>query len=103
MSQTQVPALSFPYPTEKISPPRPAGQGCLACVHKRYCGAYYWHIRFIEREMPAQYGLSCAKWSGNPEDIIRTKTAGDFYQIYKMSIDGIAMEANQNGCDDYSI
>lgn len=99
----QIPELSFPYPTSKTYPPRKKGQGCTACVHKRYCGFFYWHIRFEERVMPPEYGVGCGEWSNNKADIIRTKGEGDFYQVEKMGLDGIAAEPNQNGADDYAI
>jgi len=103
MAQTYTPPLTFPYPTGNLAQPRPAGQGCVSCVHKRYCPAFYWHIRFIEREMPKEYGLACSKWSDNVADRLRPKGEGDFYQVEKMEMDGIAREPNQNGADDFNI
>lgn len=103
MAQTQIPALTFPYPEGTIDKPRPVGQGCTACVHKRYCGAFYWHIRFVEREMPPEYGVACPKWSNNVADRLKPKGEGDKYQVEKWSIEGVAREPNQNGADDFTM
>lgn len=103
MAQTQAPQLTFPYPTGNLEHPRAAGKGCVSCVHKRYCPAFYWHIRFIEREMPADYGLACPKWSDQISDRLRPKGEGDFYQVEKMMLDGTAREPNQNGADDFTM
>jgi len=96
---SDIPQLTFPYPTiGKIK--RPDGEGCTACIHKRYCGAYYWYIRFQERTMSSDFGCACNSFSSDKIEIIREKNEGDFYQVDKWTIDRIAQEPNQNGCDE---
>lgn len=99
MAQTQVPPLSFPYPVN-MTTARPSGQGCNYCIHRAYCPAYYWHIRWQERTVSDDYGRACASWSNKEEDRIRTKAEGDFYLQEQMELQRIAAEKNQNGCDE---
>ena len=89
---SDIPPLSFPYP-ESGGEVRPSGQGCLSCVHKQYCPAYYWQRRRGAVIDSRFHGISCASWSDREEDVIKTKQYGDLYQVAKWDIDGIAESA----------
>ena len=89
---SDIPPLSFPYP--KTGPVvRPAGQGCLSCIHKPYCPAYYWQRRFGALIDTERHGVSCSSWSDDPAERVVTKQYGDLYQVAKWEIDGIAESA----------
>ncbi len=92
--------LSFPYP-ESGPPTRPPGEGCLNCVHRTYCPALYWFVRFVQREPDDNNGRNCLSFSSDPADQINTP-ANDFdkFENTRRNDDGILTEANRNGITD---
>lgn len=90
-----IPELSFPYP-KKGRTKRPNGQGCTSCTRKRYCPTYYWGIRFGNIGNTNDYGTSCDSWSNLKADSQTPVGEGEIYMNWKMNVDHIAQEPNQN-------
>lgn len=71
---------------------RPLGQGCTSCVHKPYCQDFYWLRRNLEYSLTPDYGTSCASWSNNKADYVKTPTVGDIQMIQRWCSMGIMAE-----------
>ena len=92
--------LSFPYP-EIGGEVRPPGFGCLNCVHRTYCPALYWFVRFVQREPDDHNGRNCLEFSDDPADQINTPpNEFDLLENERRNDDGILTEANRNGITD---
>jgi hypothetical protein len=92
-------AISFPYPTQGTVA-RPRGQGCLSCVHKKYCQAFYWYIRETDYNVTEQNGLACESWSDDPRDIVTEITADDLAENARLNNKGLLLEPNPCGLSD---
>ena len=88
--------LTFPYPLQG-STVRPVGQGCLACVHQRYCPAIYWFNRYGRRELTNDMGRKCGSWSSDIADQIRTVAQADLDENEYIYNQCIGSEANRSG------
>lgn len=95
-------SLSFPYPKLALIS-RPPGQGCLSCVHKQYCPAFYWRRRYGEegRTIDDYAGKQCSSWSSNMQDQVKTPpTEDDLNEIDYMTLHGIGSEPDRCGLTD---
>jgi hypothetical protein len=92
--------LTFPYPLQQSGPARAKGQGCLVCVHQKYCPAVYWFYRYTENELGPGQGTKCASWSTNPADTVTTVSQNDLDENDYIACQGIGSEARRNGITD---
>jgi hypothetical protein len=101
-------ALSFPYPTLGTTK-RPAGQGCLNCVHRNYCQAFYWYYRYEQfpsesgkpgKQVDQYLGVACNSYSSNPTDQIKTANADDLAENDRLNDEGILVEPFREGITD---
>ena len=91
--------ISFPYPVIGTIV-RPAGQGCISCVHQFYCQALYWRNRYVEEargRLTETDGTACASWSNNPADQIRIITPDDIAENNRLNDEGIMREPFDSG------
>lgn len=88
--------LSFPYP-KSGGAVRPAGQGCLSCVHNKYCPALYWYKRNTDYRPTNYTGRNCMSWSNDDNDIVRTISDFDLAENARRDCEGILTEPNRNG------
>ena len=79
---------------------RPAGQGCLDCIHGTYCPALYWLRRYTIKEPDSHTGIQCASWSNDPAQIVRTIDQTDMDENQYIYDQGLGSEANRNGITD---
>lgn len=91
--------FSFPYPTNGAIK-RPVGQGCLSCVHKGYCQAFYWLQRYTQKGVDDHNGIQCNSWSNNVADIVTDVTQTDLDEVDYIWDQGIGSEANRSGMTD---
>ncbi len=99
MSDSNPHGLTFPYPLIG-SVVRPLGQGCLACVHRTYCGAIYWFNRYTQRQLEDHMGRACESWSDDMADQVRTVAQADLDENEYIFNQGIGSEANRSGITD---
>ena len=94
---SEVDNLSFPDPiVGNIK--RASGEGCLTCVHKKYCRPFYWQRLYeIHPKIDPNLGTSCTSWSNNPQDQIRTPSAGDLAANERMNDELVLREPFPNG------
>ena len=92
-------ALSFPFP-ELGGTIRPAGQGCISCVHTTYCPALYWFQREIQNEVTPNMGIQCLQFTDNPLDQIKTFNAFDVQENEFRNDQGFLREAKPGGYSD---
>lgn len=92
-------ALSFPYP-EIGTEVRNAGQGCTACVHRQYCPALYWFMRYGQRQPDDHSGIACESWSDDLTDQVKDYTSDDAALNASNNRLGILTEPNRNGLTD---
>jgi len=91
--------LTFPYPLIGTTV-RPRGQGCMACVHQRYCPAVYWFNRYKDRELEENMGRACASYSNDMADQVRIVAQSDLDENEYIYNQGIGSEANRSGITD---
>lgn len=75
---------AFPRP-KAMANPRPMGQGCVSCVHKRYCDEILYQMD-IGVVIDKHSGLACDSWSNNKEDIVRNWTVEDMRKAFHKSM-----------------
>ena len=85
--------MTFPYPVQGGAP-RPAGQGCLSCVHQTYCPAVYWWKRYGQNGLDEYVGRACISYSSDPSDIVTVVSDSDRAENEYMKNMGIGSEAN---------
>jgi len=83
--------FEFPYP-ETGTTKRPQGQGCTTCVHKGYCRALYWFMRWDNNWPNTNVGTQCASWSTNTADMIPNPNANDYQENTRMNEEEILVE-----------
>jgi hypothetical protein len=95
--------LSFPYPKNGDTV-RPAGEGCLNCIHSTYCPALYWFRRYTQREPDNHNGRACLSFSTSKSDIPAdlqgpNGIGNDFDRAEnaRRNCEGVLTEANPNG------
>ena len=65
------------FPEPKVgNVTRPFGDGCVSCIHKRYCDSFRYLI-FFGTKLDGNYGRACLSWSTNPNDLITQWTEDD--------------------------
>ena len=89
------PNPSFPFP-EKGNISRSDDEGCLSCVHKSYCQAWYWFRINNHTKNYIGMGTSCLSWSNNDSERITEITQGDIDENIRFEIEGLAKDPNQN-------
>lgn len=87
--------LSFPYP-QIGTVVRPDGQGCLSCVHNRYCPQFY----IVKKTYPDGgiepcVGCACASWSNDPMQRITTPSKNDVAWNEELNNRGMLYEPNE--------
>ena len=91
---------SFPFPKQlPIGQKRPLGQGCLACVKRPQCPAWYWRTRYGVRRPNDEDGTLCDAWSDDPSQAVGTPTEYDMEENQRRSKEGILIEPNPSGFD----
>lgn len=87
--------LSFPYP--KIGDiKRPRGQGCLHCIHNRYCPEYFKVKKtYPDKGIDENVGCACASWSDDPEKRIDTPSKFDVEWNIECNNKGLLYEPNE--------
>ena len=96
MSSNNPHNLTFPYP-QIGNVNRPAGQGCIGCVHESYCPAVYWWKRNNLRDLELTTGRACSSWTQDPAQRVTTISEHDLEEVDYQFIQGIGSEANRNG------
>lgn len=86
--------LSFPYPRQGNIH---SNRGCLSCVHRTYCPAVYWFLRYNNEELTEEHGKKCESWSDDPNDIIDDITEDDLSHNDYIYNQGIGSESNRSG------